>query len=59
MSLLQRCPEWTENDITAYVQMALTILGFASFFCLFFLGLGFVFGYAWYKSLAEYQFDVV
>lgn len=42
-----------------FISLILKLLGFVSFFVGFFLGFGFLGAIAWYKSLEEYQCEMV
>mmetsp|Transcript_13218 Transcript_13218/g.21639 ORF Transcript_13218/g.21639 Transcript_13218/m.21639 type:complete len:429 (-) Transcript_13218:81-1367(-) len=53
------CPEWSKNEIMDFISLILKLLGFVSFFVGFFLGFGFLGAIAWYKSLEEYQCEMV
>jgi hypothetical protein len=55
----QICPEWSKSEIMDFISLILKFMGFVSFFVGFFMGFGFLGAIAWYKSLEEYQCEMV
>lgn len=57
--LHQICPEWSKDEIIDFISLILKFMGFVSFFVGFFMGFGFLGAIAWYKSLEQYQCEMV
>ena len=57
--MIQECPEWSRHDVTEFIRLYLTMLGFLPFFLFFFMSIGLVGAMAWYSSLEQYQSEQI